>query len=95
MREQAVRQRQTGRAVLLCFGGNIFEGGQSLLGYQNYMYNLAAEPALIHALGERLAAWHIANLEVLLPAVEGLVDVIACGDDLGLQPGQVQTQGVS
>jgi uroporphyrinogen decarboxylase len=87
IRAQAERQRASSRAVLLCFGGNIFEGGQALMGYQDYMYAIAADPALVQALGERLAAWHCANLEVLLPAVEGLIDVIACGDDLGLQRG--------
>jgi uroporphyrinogen decarboxylase len=87
IRAQAQRLRPTGRAVLLCFGGNIFEGGQFLMGYQNYMCAIAGNPRLIAALGDRLAAWHVAALDRLLPAVEGLVDVIACGDDLGLQRG--------
>jgi uroporphyrinogen decarboxylase len=87
IKAQATRRRSSPRAVLLTFGGNIFEGGQGLLGYQNYMYTIAANPSLIAALGERLAAWHVANLELLLPEVDGLIDIIACGDDLGLQRG--------
>lgn len=87
MKAQARACRDTGKAVLLCFGGNIFEGGQSLMGYQDYMFNMAAEPALVHAVGERLSRMYIENLKMLLPEVAGLVDVIACGDDLGLQRG--------
>ncbi len=87
IREQALRHRDGDRAVLLCFGGNVFESGQFLMGYQQYMYTMAADPVLVGALGDRLAAWHVANLQRLLPAVDGLVDVIACGDDLGLQRG--------
>ena len=87
MRGMAERARATVRAVLLCFGGNIFEGGQFLMGYQDYMCAVAGDPPLVQALGERLAHRYVRNLELLLPEVEGLVDIIACGDDLGLQRG--------
>ncbi len=87
IRAQVDRLQSKNRAILLCFGGNILEGGQTLMGYQEYMCNVAANPALVGALGERLAAMYVANLERLLPLVDGRIDVIACGDDLGLQRG--------
>lgn len=87
IRAQAERLRARDRAVLLCFGGNILEGGQGLMGYQDYMCSVAGNPALVRAIGERLAAMYVANLKLLLPLVDGLVDIIACGDDLGLQRG--------
>ncbi len=75
------------RAVLYCFGGNIFEGGHGLMGYAAYMYNVAANPKLIEALSSLLAESYVSDLSVLLPIVEGKVDIIACGDDLGIQTG--------
>jgi len=75
------------RAVLFCFGGNIFEGGHFLMGYAKYMYNIAANPKLIEGLSSLLADSYVADLSVLLPIIEGKVDIIACGDDLGLQKG--------
>jgi len=87
IRRQAERARATGRAVLACFGGNILEMGQALFGYEEFMLRIAAEPALVEACGERVADWHVRNLDRFLPAVDGLVDVIACGDDLGTQAG--------
>ncbi|MBN1419608.1 MAG: methyltransferase [Planctomycetes bacterium] len=87
IRDQAERARATGRAVLACFGGNVLEMGHALFGYEDFMLRIAAEPALIEAFGERVADWHVRNLDRFLPAVDGLVDVIACGDDLGAQAG--------
>jgi uroporphyrinogen decarboxylase len=57
------------------------------MGFQEYMCTVAADPALVQAIGERLAAMYIANLAQLLPRIDGRIDVIACGDDLGLQRG--------
>ncbi|HPG29025.1 MAG TPA: hypothetical protein PLW10_25560, partial [Myxococcota bacterium] len=50
IRAQAERLRAGDRAVLFCFGGNILEGGQGLMGYQDYMCSLAGNPALVRAI---------------------------------------------
>lgn len=85
--QQAQEHRKTDRAVLYCFGGNIIEGGQGLMGLMSYLMNVAANPDLIAALGERLTDMYIRNLKRLLPALGDTIDVISCGDDLGVQRG--------
>ena len=75
----------TDRAVLLPFGGSIFEAGQMDFGYEAFFVNLLTEPELMHHYFNRLADLHMENLKKLLPRVEGCVQVIQFGDDLGTQ----------
>jgi len=85
---QARRLREeSDRASLVIFGGNIIETGNAVFGIQNHMYLLAAEPSVVCYFFERLTDQYIRDLEKFLPAVEGLVDIIAVGDDLGAQNG--------
>ena len=77
----------TGRASLVIFGGNILESGNGDFGIQNFMYQLAANPSLVHYYFERLTEGYLRDLKKFLPAIEGLVDVVAIGDDLGGQGG--------
>jgi uroporphyrinogen decarboxylase len=85
---QARRVRETtGRASLVIFGGNILEAGNGAFGFQNFMYQLAANPSIVAYYFERLTETYLTRLKKFLPAVEGLVDVIAVGDDLGGQGG--------
>jgi uroporphyrinogen decarboxylase len=86
IRAQAAHwRRTTDYAALACFGGNILENGNFLFGFAEFMMRLAADRDLVECFFDRLVRWHIANLEVFLPAVEGLVDIVAVGDDLGTQ----------
>ena len=78
-------RRETDYATLACFGGNILENGNFMFGFGEFMMRLAADRELVECFFDRLAAWHIANLEVFLPAVEGVADIVAVGDDLGTQ----------
>lgn len=75
------------RASLVIFGGNILESGNSAFGFQNFMFQLAANPALVCYYYERLTDAYLRRLNKFLPAVEGLADIIAVGDDLGGQFG--------
>ncbi len=86
IRAQAEHWRRTSDfATLACFGGNILENGNFMFGFAEFMMRLAADRELVECFFDRLVRWHIANLEVFLPAVEGLVDIVAVGDDLGTQ----------
>jgi uroporphyrinogen decarboxylase len=80
-------RENTDYAVLGCFGGNIFENGHVMWGYENFMLQLAMNPELVRYFLEKLTENHIDNLKKYLPAVEGNIDVIAVGDDLGTQSG--------
>jgi uroporphyrinogen decarboxylase len=83
---RAIRE-STDRASLVIFGGNILESGNGVFGFQNHMYLLAANPSLVEYYYERLTENYLRQLETFLPAVEGLVDIISVGDDLGGQDG--------
>jgi len=80
-------REKTDRASLVIFGGNILESGNGTFGIQNFMYQLAANPSLVHYYFERLTDNYLRQLKKFLPAIEGLVDIVAVGDDLGGQGG--------
>ena len=65
----------------------ILEAGNGAFGFQNFMYQVAANPSLVRHFFERLTETYLRRLEKFLPAVEGLVDIISVGDDLGSQNG--------
>ncbi len=76
---------KTDKAILVPFGGNIFEAGQQDFGYETFFVNLLTEPDLMHYYFNKLTDNHIKNLENLLPHITGYVQVIQFGDDLGTQ----------
>jgi uroporphyrinogen decarboxylase len=76
---------ETDYAILGGFGGNILETAQFLRGWEQFMLDLAADPEFAHALLERLAEWHLANLKLYLQAVGDHIQIVQMGDDLGTQ----------
>jgi len=74
-------------ALMLNGGGGIYEPAQGLRGWGAFMMDLAGDPAFAGALLDRLVDANIQRLEQILPAVEGYVQVIQVGDDLGMQDG--------
>jgi uroporphyrinogen decarboxylase len=77
----------TDYAIMGSFGGNIIEGGQSLMGWENFMTALLANRKLVEALIEKLVEGHLRNLELYLDAVGDYIQIIQMGDDLGTQNG--------
>jgi len=77
----------TDYALILNDAGGIYEWAQGLRGWDVFMMDLAADPKFAGALLDRLVDTNIQRLEQILPAVEGYVQVIQVGDDLGLQDG--------
>ncbi len=80
-------RRQSDRAIIGLFGGNLLELGQFLYRNDNFFLLLAGEPERAHAFLDRLMRLHLANLERFLGAVGPHLDVILFGDDLGMQSG--------
>jgi uroporphyrinogen decarboxylase len=74
-------------ALMLNGGGGIYEPAQGLWGWEVFMMDLAGDPAFAGALLDKLVDANIQRLEQILPAVEGYVQVIQVGDDLGMQDG--------
>ncbi len=74
-------------AVMAAFGGNLLEWGQYLCRNDRFLADLIENPRKIDALLDRLTEIHLENLEKFLAAVEGYVQIIQMGDDLGTQLG--------
>ncbi len=60
---------RTDKAILVPFGGNIFEAGQLDFGYEEFFVNLLLEPDMMHYYFNRLADVHLVNLQNLLPRI--------------------------
>jgi uroporphyrinogen decarboxylase len=83
---KALREK-TDRAIIGGFGGNLLEMGQWLYRMDRFLMLLAGDPERAHAFLDRLVAVHLANLERFLRVVGPYIDIIAFGDDLGMQNG--------
>lgn len=77
----------TDYAVMLNGAGSIYEWAQTLRGWDLFMMDLAGNPTFAGALLAKLVEAHIKRLEQILPVVEGYIQVIQVGDDLGMQDG--------
>ncbi len=80
-------RRQTDRAVIALFGGSLLETGHFLYRMDRFLMLLAGEPRRAHQFLDRLVEIHLANLEGFLEAIGPYIDIIAFGDDLGMQNG--------
>jgi uroporphyrinogen decarboxylase len=75
----------TDYAVMVGFGGNLLEWGEYLCGMDRFLTDLAEDRPKVEALLDKLVEMHLASLEKVLDAIEGYVQVIQMGDDLGTQ----------
>ncbi|MCL2330419.1 MAG: methyltransferase, partial [Phycisphaerae bacterium] len=75
------------RAIMIAFGANLFEWASYLRRIDNFLMDLAAEPAAAEALLDKLVEAHIANIDRLIPVLGDNVDLIQLGDDLGTEHG--------
>ena len=80
-------RRQTDRAILGLFGGNLLELGQWFYRNDNFLMLLAGEPQRAHRFLDKLMEIHLRNLERFLRTVGEHIDIILFGDDLGMQSG--------
>lgn len=78
---------RTDRAIIALFGGNLLEIGQFLYRNDKFLMLLAGNPKRAHEFLDRLLAIHLDALEHFLGAVGSYIDIIAFGDDLGMQTG--------
>ncbi len=80
-------RKNTDRAIIGLFGGNLFEIGQFLYRNDRFMMLLASEPQRAHRFLDKLVEFHLANLDRFLGTVGEYIDIILFGDDLGMQTG--------
>jgi len=77
----------TGYALMLNGAGSIYEAAQGLLGWDNFMVKLIRNPDFVGVLLDKILEANIKRLDKILPAVDGYIQVIQVGDDLGEQNG--------
>lgn len=75
----------TDKAILLSFGGNILEAGETLWGFEKFFEYMMAEPELVHAWLAKMTDAYMDDLMKILPRVSDRVQIIQFGDDLGSQ----------
>ena len=77
----------TDYAIMVGFGGNLFEWGQFLYRTDEFLINLVTHKKEMEKMLDKLTEIHIKNLIPLLDAVSPYVQIIQMGDDLGTQSG--------
>ncbi len=77
----------TDYAIMLNGVGGIYEWAQGLRGWGQFIMDLAGDPDFAGALLHKLVDASIARARQILPAVEGYVQVLQLGDDMGMQDG--------
>ncbi len=78
---------ETDYAIIMPFGGSIFEYGQYLYRTDELLENLITHKDEIKKVAEKLTELYLENLPKVLDAVAPYAQVIRMGDDLGLQSG--------
>jgi len=77
----------TDRALMIGFGGNLFEWLTFLRRIDNALVDLIEDRAGVERLLDRLVEIHLANLDKVIGAVGRYVQLIQMGDDLGTESG--------
>lgn len=79
-----VLRNSTDRALMITCGCNFFEWGTFLRRMENYLMDIYEDPDWVIALNEQLLQRHLATLEKTCYYLDGIVDIVRFGDDLGM-----------
>jgi len=85
---------ETDYALMLNDAGGIYEWAQGLRGWSNFLMDLIRNPEFAGALLDKLVDARIERLKEVLPIVDGYVQIVQVGDDLGTQNGPQIPPGV-
>lgn len=85
--EQTVKtiREHNDRALIGCFAGHVFQAGQFLRGWSDFLLDLAVNPLLAEAIMDRLVQAHIEAFDRYAETVYKYVDIIEVCDDMGMQ----------
>jgi uroporphyrinogen decarboxylase len=81
--------QSTDRAIMAGFGANLLEWGEYLCRFDQFLIDLIENRAKAESLLDKLVEMHLANLDLFLDAVDGYVQIVQMGDDLGSQQATV------
>ncbi len=88
LRQHALALREsTDKALMIVFGGNLFEWGTFLRRIDNFLMDVYAEPDEVRRLVDNLVPIHLETLAKVCESVGDVVDLIRFGDDLGMDSG--------
>ena len=88
LRKGALHLRETtDKALMIVFGGNLFEWGTFIRRMDNFLMDLYIDQDNALILVELLLERHMKTLEKVCSAVGDIVDIIRFGDDLGMDSG--------
>ncbi len=88
LRKGALHLRKTtDKALMIVFGGNLFEWGTFIRRMDNFLMDLYIDRANAAILIELLMERHMKTLEKICNSVGDIVDIIRFGDDLGMDSG--------
>lgn len=88
LREKAKKlYEETDYAIMIGFGGNLFETGQFLYRTDEFLMNLITEKREMEKLLDKMTDIYLSRLGPLLDAIDPYVQIIQMGDDLGMQTG--------
>lgn len=81
---QQVRKNNP-RALVGCFSGHVFQAGQFLRGWSEFLLDIAGNKPMAQAVMERLVEEHIKAFDRYADTVYKHVDIIEVCDDIGMQ----------
>ncbi len=88
LRKGALHLRETtDKALMVVFGGNLFEWGTFIRRMDNFLMDLYIDRENAAILIELLMERHMKTLEKVCASVGDIVDIIRFGDDLGMDSG--------
>jgi uroporphyrinogen decarboxylase len=79
--------QNTDKAVSFIFGGSFWEPAGYIYGLENMFMNLALEPELVQLTMGTMLKNHFRLAASLYAPIANSVDIVVCGDDLGMQNG--------
>ena len=67
--------------------GSIFEAAWYMRGFEQFLMDLILNPELAHVILQKVTDFQIDHTRKILEAGQGKIDLIFCGDDIGMQQG--------
>ena len=78
-------RKKNDRALVGCFAGHVFQAGQFLRGWSEFLLDLAVNPGMAESIMDRLVQEHIKVFDQYAETVYKHVDIIEVCDDVGMQ----------
>jgi len=78
-------RKNNDRALVGCFGGHVFQAGQYIRGWSEFLLDLAGNHAMAKGIMDKLVEAHIQAFDRYAETVYKHVDIIQVCDDVGMQ----------